>query len=126
MRGLCEGEEMNALFEKSANPHPKILRSCELLEKRLVTLGMELAAGIRPHETTERFVEIYSLIESLPLSNDEFMVVRNRLRNVVAYLHSGERRASLFELHSLTRVIRRYPDLQLVDRCEWCTGKLEF
>lgn len=96
---------MKRLIQRTALHQPKLRELYSRLELKLRSLGAVIAAGILPHDSTDRFVEVYSLLEALPLTTDEFAIAKNRLRNTVAYLHSGERKASLYELRLLSQTV---------------------
>ena len=51
--------------------------------------------------------ELQRIIESLPLSTDEFGLAMNRLRNASRYLRSHERGAARYELKMLARSLDR-------------------
>ena len=52
-------------------------------------------------------LHLADLLESLPLSTEEFNVAQNRVRNASRYLRSGERGAAQYELRMLFGSIRQ-------------------
>ena len=60
----------------------------------------DLTRGISP---LDAFDEVRMILESLPLTTDEFCVASNRLKNAQRYVASSELGAACYELTMLSR-----------------------
>jgi hypothetical protein len=70
----------------------------------LARLGRSLRrSGVDGRELTE----LRQLLETLPLSSEEFALACNRLRNAQRYLRAAERGASQWELNMLRQQLQR-------------------
>ena len=61
-------------------------------------------------DTQEQINEMSVLLETLPLSSEEFGLACNRLRKAQRYLKLSERGAAMWELTALERQITCEPD----------------
>lgn len=88
-------------IQKLPTATPDTIRQ-ELLD----TVAHLLASLRRDAEIVAELQEVCDLLESLPLSTDEYQTAKNRLRNAHRYLVSQERGAARYELNLLAGSLR--------------------
>ena len=91
MRKISEAVSYNSVFQP-------VLSS-------LARLVQQLRQG---HNTNGELEDLQNLLESLPLSTQEFVLACNRLQNAQRYLKSEERGAAKWELHALQQHLRTH------------------
>jgi hypothetical protein len=66
----------------------------------------------RGHSTNGELENLQALLESLPLSTQDFGLACNRLQNAQRYLHARERGAAKWELHALQQHLRTHLEVK--------------
>ena len=88
-------------------PTPKSQPSLTPVEELVETIGRAIEKSKRGFIFTQEITEADLLLESLPLTTEEFGLARNRLQNATRYVMSGEFGAASWELGSLRKFFSR-------------------
>ena len=87
----------------------------DMLQRILSTLALLHKKVSQGRHTDGELEAIEGLLETIPLSSEEFGVACNRLRNARRYLAASERGAARWELKMMRQQLKRYAETPTVE-----------